>query len=270
MIDLDRYPIDRLDTPQGKALLARCLADLDRDAVATLPDFLRPEALELLRVEAERLIPVSRRFEKVARATDPQGEESSMLEPGSQIRTVKPQNANNQILNYQIPNDSNLRAIYLSPVLTEFVRRLRRAPELYVSQCPHLALTMKVAYERDTDAWHYDPNDGVVTLLLQSPDGGGEFEYAPNIRSDDNENYAGVKRLIENPETVGRQVPQSAGAFTFFNGKNSMHRVKHVGRTTKPRIVAILSYDQRPDHVFGQYYIEMLHTLPQGTPETIG
>ena len=126
---------------------------------------------------------------------------------------------------------------------------------------------MKAAFEGDTDGWHYDPNDGVVTLLLQAADTGGEFEYAPNIRNDEDQNYAGVKRLFQDPDAEGKRLSQSAGTFTFFNGKHSMHRVKPVGKTTKPRLVAIFSYDQRPDQVFGQYYIEMLHTLPQGAPK---
>ena len=106
-----------------------------------------------------------------------------------------------------------------------------------------------------------------MTLLLQAADTGGEFEYAPNIRNDEDQNYAGVKRLFQDPDAEGKRLSQSAGTFTFFNGKHSMHRVKPVGKTTKPRLVAIFSYDQRPDQVFGQYYIEMLHTLPQGAPK---
>ena len=130
----------------------------------------------------------------------------------------------------------------------------------------HLGLTYKVAFEGDNDGWHYDPNDGVATLLLQSPDDGGEFEYAPNIRSEADEHYAGVKRLFDDPENVGRRVPQQPGTLTFFNGRNSMHRVRPVGKSNKPRIVGIFSFDQRPDQIFGQSYIQMIHGLPQGAP----
>ncbi len=268
LIDLDRYPVDQPDTAEGAALVARCQADLDRDAAATLPGFLREEALAGLVAEGESLIPGSRRFERVPRVTYPQSDVSEGSALAAEVRAMKHLNANNQILNYQIPNNSDLRAIYLWPALTEFVRRVRRVETLHVSQCPHLALTMKAAFEGDTDGWHYDPNDGVVTLLLQAADEGGEFEYAPNIRNDDDQNYAGVKQLFGAPETEGRRLLQTAGTFTFFNGKHSMHRVKPVGVTARPRMVAIFSYDQRPDQVFGQYYIEMLHTLPQGAPET--
>ena len=266
LIDLDRYPIHRLDVPDGQTLVEQCRADLDADAAAMLPGFLRQEGLASLATEAEGLIPGSRRFARAPRVTFPEDDAPDSGALGKEVRAIKHANAYNQILNYQIPNDSDLRAIYLWPMMTEFVRPVLRVDELHLSQCPHLALTMKAAFEGDTDGWHYDPNDGVVTLVLQASDAGGEFEYAPNIRSLDDQNYAGVKRLFENPEAEGRRFTQAPGTFTFFNGRNSMHRLKPVGATTKPRIVAIFSYDQRPDQVFGAHYIRMLHELPQGAP----
>ena len=265
-IDLDRYPIDRLDSADGQALLAQCKKDLKAQAAITLPGFIREEVLDGLTAEAEKLVPGSPRFASAPRVTFSELEEQDDHELGKEVRAIKHSNAYNQILNYQIPNDSDLRAIYLWPKMTEFVRCVQMVDQLHLSQCPHLALTMKVAFEGDTDGWHYDPNDGVVTLLLQAPDEGGEFEYAPNIRSLADQNYEGVKRLFENPEKEGRRVDQSPGSLTVFNGRNSMHRVKPVGRTEKPRIVAIFSYDQRPDQVFGNYYIKMIHQLPKGAP----
>jgi hypothetical protein len=138
--------------------------------------------------------------------------------------------------------------------------------QLFLSQCPHLALTMKVAYEGDTDGWHYDPNDGVITLVLQAADSGGEFEYAPNIRNNNDQNYAGVDRLFKSPDVEATRPILEPGTFTFFNGRHSMHRVRPVGSTRQPRIVSIFSFDQRPDHFFAQSYIDKLRRFPQGPP----
>jgi hypothetical protein len=185
----------------------------------------------------------------------------------STLRSKRHPNRYCQILNYQIPNNSNLRAIYLWPKLTEFVRRVLDVNRLYPSVCPHLALTMKVAFEGDLDGWHYDPNDGVITLMLQPSESGGEFEYAPYIRNEQEENYTGVKRLFDSPDTEVQRIKLEAGTFTLFNGRFSMHRVRPIGPTKQPRIVAIFSYDQRPDMVFSQDYIDMLRSFPQGPPD---
>ena len=265
IIDLDRYPIHELKSKSGKVLLETCHNSLDSSATSSLHGFLRPDAIERAQLAMTELLPKSYRFPNVPRKTfpfpDPNSANSLLA---NEVRGMKHDNSNNQILNYQIPNNSELRAIFLWPPFVDFIRQVRRVETLFPSQCPHLALTSKIAFEGDTDGWHYDPNDGVVTLLLQQSETGGEFEYAPNIRSDSDENYSGLKRLFDNPEKEARRVVQYAGTLVFFNGRNSMHRVRPVGPTVKPRIVAIFSYDSRSSQLFGESYVRMIHGLQQG------
>ena len=268
LIDLDRYPIDRLNSKAGQLLVARCRSDLDDCAAATLPSFIRQAEIANLVEEAESLVQVAHRYDGDSvtfyEEDDIGCSDTDSLE--SVVRSARHPNRYCQILNYQIPNHSDLRAIYLWPPLTEFIRQVLNVEHLFLSQCPHLALTMKVAYEGDTDGWHYDPNDGVITLVLQTADNGGEFEYAPNIRNKINQNYAGVDRLFKSPDVEATRPILEPGTFTFFNGRHSMHRVRPVGSTRQPRIVSIFSFDQRPDHFFAQSYIDKLRRFPQGPP----
>ncbi|MDK2753270.1 MAG: hypothetical protein KYX61_05375 [Gammaproteobacteria bacterium] len=268
LIDLDRYPIDRLNSKAGQLLVARCRSDLDDCAAATLPSFIRQAEIANLVEEAESLVQVAHRYDGDSvtfyEEDDIGCSDTDSLE--SVVRSARHPNRYCQILNYQIPNHSDLRAIYLWPPLTEFIRQVLNVEQLFLSQCPHLALTMKVAYEGDTDGWHYDPNDGVITLVLQTADNGGEFEYAPNIRNKIDQNYAGVDRLFKSPDIEATRLALEPGTFTFFNGRHSMHRVRPVGSTRQPRIVSIFSFDQRPDHFFAQSYIDKLRRFPQGPP----
>ena len=184
LIDLDRYPIDRLDNKAGQLLVAQCRSDLDDCAAAMLPKFVRQAAITKMAEEAKSLVQVAHRYDG-DRVTFYEEDDKRCSDDGSlksAVRSTRHPNRYCQILNYQIPNHSDLRAIYLWPPLAEFIRQVLNVEQLFLSQCPHLALTMKVAYEGDTDGWHYDPNDGVITLVLQTADNGGEFEYAPNIR----------------------------------------------------------------------------------------
>ena len=45
--------------------------------------------------------------------------------------------------------------------------------------------------------WSFDTNDGVVSLMFQTADEGGHFEYAPYRRDEVNENYGGIQELVE-------------------------------------------------------------------------
>ena len=268
LIDLDRYPIDRLNNKPGQLLVAQCRSDLEDSAAAILPSFVRQSAILKMAEEAESLVQVAHRYDgdraPFYDVDDNERSDDDSLQ--SRVRSARHPNRYCQILNYQIPNSSDLRAIYLWPPLTEFIRQVLNVEHLFQSQCPHLALTMKVAYEGDTDGWHYDPNDGVITLVLQTPDNGGEFEYAPDVRNQNDQNYAGVDRLYKSPDVEAIRPTLEPGTFTFFNGRYSMHRVRPVGLTRQPRIVSIFSFDQRPDHFFRQSYIDKLRRFPQGPP----
>ena len=269
-IDLDRYPIDQLESGAGRDLIEICHNNLATQAIALLPGFIRPSAISGMAEEARDLIDQAHRYDQPRVAFYEHPNHHHRAHDGddwSTLRSKRHPNRYCQILNYQIPNNSNLRAIYLWPKLTEFVRRVLDVNRLYPSVCPHLALTMKVAFEGDLDGWHYDPNDGVITLMLQPSESGGEFEYAPYIRNEQEENYTGVKRLFDSPDTEAQRIKLEAGTFTLFNGRFSMHRVRPVGSTKQPRIVAIFSYDERPDMVFSQDYIDMLQSFPQGPPD---
>ena len=265
LIDLGRYPIHQLDSNAGRDLVSKCQRSLADTAGALLPDFVRPDALTRMAREAEQLVEVSHRYDRPREAFlgHPRFGDGDLDEFGDLKKRLH-DNRYNQVLNYQIPNDSDLRALYLWPDLTEFVRRVLNQDNLFPSQCPHLALTMKIAFEGDQDGWHYDPNDGVVTLQLQTPDAGGVFEYAPYIRSDDDENYQGVARLFDSPDTEATRLRPAAGTFMLFNGSRSMHRVRQVGRTRRPRVVAIFSYDGNPDMVFSQSYVDLVRSFPRG------
>jgi len=268
LIDLDRYPIDRLNNKPGQLLVAQCRSDLEDSAAAILPSFVRQSAILKMAKEAESLVQIAHRYDG-DRAPFYDVDDNERLDDDSlesRVRSARHPNRYCQILNYQIPNSSDLRAIYLWPPLTEFIRQVLNVEHLFQSQCPHLALTMKVAYEGDTDGWHYDPNDGVITLVLQTPDNGGEFEYAPDVRNQNDQNYAGVDRLYKSPDVEAIRPTLEPGTFTFFNGRYSMHRVRPVGLTRQPRIVSIFSFDQRPDHFFRQSYIDKLRRFPQGPP----
>jgi hypothetical protein len=85
-----------------------------------------------------------------------------------------------------------------------------------------------------------------VTLLLQASESGGAFEYAPHMRTAEDENFAAVKRLFADRYHDVRTMPRRHGTLTIFKGRHAMHRVTEVlGK--RQRISALLSYDSLPD-----------------------
>ena len=71
----------------------------------------------------------------------------------------------------------------------------------------------------DELAWIFDTNDGVVSLMLQTADGGGHFEYAPYIRDEVDENYTGIQELFEGSSALADQPAIEVGTFVLFRGR---------------------------------------------------
>ncbi len=261
ILDLETYPLDQPESAAYEHLLQTGRLALERQALFALPQLVRAEQVETMARELDDLLPLSTRYDRPRNAyVEVQPEETW---PSGHPRGQKHRCAYNQVLNYQIPNDSILRQIYYWEPLAEFLRRVCGYPSFYRNECPHLALSAKIAGPGDTDGWHFDGTDVVFSLLLQAAEDGGEFEYAPYIRSPDDENYDGIERLIADPSSYALRPPMSVGTLTVFKGDLSMHRVTPV-EGTRRRIVALYCYDQHAGTTFDQWYID---ELKQGLPQ---
>ena len=260
IIDLESYPVDRSGDPRYAKLLTDGRQALDEAALFSMPGFIRPALVEQMAQELEQLLPRSCRYDQPRNAYDYGFDQAGRAadHPHNQLHPC----AYNQVLNYHIPNDSPLRRVYYWQPLTDFLKGLCGYDSFYRSDCPHLALSSKIAGNGDTDGWHYDSTDVVFSILLQAPEAGGVFEYAPYIRSETDENYDAVARLLENPDRQALRPRMAPGDLTVFKGDLSMHRVTPVVGGRK-RIVALFCYDRKPGTTYDQWYINQ---LSQGLP----
>ena len=255
IIDLDRYPLDRPESVAVEQLIDQGRTALERHAIFCLKGFVRKGLIAALAKELEDLVPQAVRYHKPRIAYDYDGTVWPKDHPRSQVHPCRYY----QVLNYQIANDSPLRQIFQWQPLTDFLRLLMGYETFFRSECPHLALTAKIAGEGDTDGWHYDSNDVVFSLLLQAPEGGGEFECAPYIRSESDENYDGVMAVIGDPANHALKPDITPGDLTVFKGDLTLHRVTPV-MGNRRRVVALFCYDQRPGMTFSQAYIDELQS----------
>ena len=257
IIDLDHYPLDDLNCEVTQKLLSQCLQDSETHSLCMLPDFVRPEMVELMTQELESLIDNAPRFD-ITRAAYIKAIDPDL--PEDHPRKIQHVTKYHQVLNYQIANNSALRELFYWQPLTDFLGKAMGYDEFYRSDCPHLALTSKIAGEGDTDGWHYDSNEVVFSIVLQDAEEGGEFEYLPNCRKHGDENYEIISQAFKNPEPYSTRIAIKPGTLVMFKGMSSLHRVTPViGK--RRRVVALFSYHTEPGHVNGQNYISLVHSL---------
>jgi hypothetical protein len=98
----------------------------------------------------------------------------------------------------------------------------------------------------DGIGWHFDRAEFTVTLLLQTPEAGGVFEYRRNLRSAEEPNYEGVARLLAGEDPEVRALSVRPGTLNVFAGYRSPHRVTPVSGD-RMRLIAVLSFMEQPD-----------------------
>ncbi len=242
-VDLERYPIDALDEPAGRALVERCRDELAISGACELPGFLAPEAVAQVLEEVAPL-------RTAAFATNTthniefSGRESELASDDPlriQVRSAK------SLVAYdQIPRDSPLRAAYESDELTRFVGAALAVEPLY-RQADELGALNVMFYEQgDELGWHFDNADFAVTLMLQAPESGGAFEFVPALRTASDPNPSGVAALLGGDRAGVRTLAPEPGTLSLFRGHLSPHRVTPAEGEV-PRINAVLSYADRPD-----------------------
>ena len=244
IIDLERYPVDALESPRTQAVIETARRSLAERGVAILPGFVRAETLAAMSREAEALQPKGH-LEDVWGTPYLELPDESFPE-GHPRRT--PGHSLTWVIAYDlIPAESPLRALYEWDPLMHFVGEILERRPLYRMADRLGALNLAVMPEGHQQAWHYDNADFVVSLAIQASRGGGLFECAPFIRSADSESYDAVARVLRGDARERIEVlPMEPGTLMVFQGRHSIHRVSPVEGDV-PRHVALLAYDTRPD-----------------------
>jgi hypothetical protein len=250
IVDLDRYPLIDLSSPRARAVVAEGRAALAGDGLALLQGFIRPAALRAMAEEAQSLVPQAFRRDEWYGIYAYDLDEAALAHlPSGDARRRKFRTRMAGIGYDLLPQDSPTRTLYESQALTRFIGALTGETELYTCADPLASCVVSVLEPGGMHAWHYDQNDFVVSLLLQSAERGGEFEYAPNIRSEEDENYEGVRRMLDGDTALRKTGAIEPGCLALFRGRRSLHHVTEV-EGTRPRLIALFSYDKKPGMMF--------------------
>jgi len=244
LVDLEHYPIDRPDTLGFEAAVALAREGLDHGGCSVLRGFITPAALEAMASEAGTLRAQAHVVDRPWYPYPPYQRPTDGDWPGDHPRSWS-QNRQNRFIAYDLmAAESALRALYEHPAMTGFVRAVLGRDELYPYGDPLGACALSVQEPGDQLPWHFDVTHFVVSLLLHEPESGGRFNYAPYLRSDEEENYDAVAALLAG-DYAYVDLDMAPGDLQLFEGRHSMHRVTAPGPGCW-RAIALLSYCDEP------------------------
>jgi len=246
VLDLDRHPIDRLDTPEGKRLIDRCKADMAANSMFNLEGFVKPDAVATAASELDPLIDSASyrhaRRHNIYFKKDIPGlaAEHPALR---QFETVNYTLCADQLAGTVVAN------IYEWQPLPAFVARVLDKPRLFLMDDPLAKVNVMAYGPGEALNWHFDRSQFTTTLLIRAAESGGEFEYRSGLRSDTDPNYDGVARMLNGEDPNVSRMSLAAGTLNVFAGKNTAHRVTPVSGA-RSRVVAVFSYYDNPGVTF--------------------
>jgi len=261
IINTDLYPVDDLLSDAARSSVKRVRDSLDQDGSCTLPNF----------VTAQALTEMARQAISIAHLAYPGPTEVSpyffnyQLGKGEDPPSTHPLRRKGkrnlaQVAADLIPPEFLLSQLFHSDLMLDFLSAVTGQP-IYRNQDPYQSLNISIMNQGGCQQWHFDSGTMVITLLLQEPEAGGIFEYAPAIRSDIDENFDAVQKVLDGNRERVLQNRLQAATLSLFRGHYSLHRVTPV-EGQRQRIQAILGYSTRPG-LLGSKESSILHYGPR-------
>ena len=236
IFNLHQHPIQDVRYTQS------CKAQLDSIGALVMENFLSVDTLESLQNEAREVRPLayfcSQNHNAYLLDSDP-----SL--PDDHIRNLEHVSDKGCVPHDQIPENSPLRTLYEWPVFRAFLESV-----LDLSVYPYADKLSSINinyYEQGQQlGWHYDNASFAITLMVQAPESGGEFEYLEKVRDTEagEQGYADTEAVIKGnlqPKTLA----MGDGALVLFRGRNSLHRVAPVA-SVQARILVTLNFNTEP------------------------
>jgi len=240
-LDLDRYPLHQPGTPAWNALVMAAKAELAETGMFNLPGFMKPAA------QAAAVAELAPRFATEA-FTHARKHNIYFRKEVPGLAADHPALTQFETINKTLCGDQiggSIKALYEWAPFATFLAATMDKPALYTMDDP-LARVNTMCYGAGEGLnWHFDRSEFTTTLLLQAPEQGGAFEYRTDLRSDADQNYDGVARLLKGQDPALQSITLEPGTLNVFRGKNTAHRVTPV-QGAKDRVIAVFSFFDRP------------------------
>ena len=238
IVNLNQYPIHDLNSKIYNELTAHCKSELDTIGCCVIPNFIKPDSINKMLKE------ISSKRDRVFWSDESHNPYFSKRDDS--LPNIHPVNTfsarNNGYLNGDlIPENSDLHFLYHTEELKNLVSNCLEIYPLFHWADPLAKNVYNCMDPGNCFPWHFDSNEFTLSILIQKAEEGGNFEYVPNLRKPNDENFDGVKKVLNGDRENVRVVKLEVGDLQIFKGRFSMHRVSKVeGNTT--RYIALPTY----------------------------
>ena len=242
VIDTDRYPLHRPDSPEYRDLVAQCRHQAEEEGCVVIKGFVRPDALRRMAAESEALAPKAHYNDTY---TNPYNSADDPSLPDDHPKRIFADRTNAFVAGDTIGADSEIRRLYHDPAVQQLVADCLGVERVYEYADPLAGLVVNVLQPNCQHPWHFDTNEFIVTMMTKQPEAGGSFDYCPGIRAPTDENFQAVSEVVRGHHARVKSLDVQAGDLQIFFGRYSLHRVSRV-QGARERHTLILGYAKEP------------------------
>ncbi len=235
IVNITKHPIDNND------YINKCNKQIQENSILIMNNFLNINCLNELIEEALRL--QHKAFYCSQNHTILLNKIDKKLDPNdpTNFEVV----SNKGCVPHDLLNEnSKLNILYKSILFKKFLKGVLNLRNLYPYQDPLSSINYNYYQKSQQLGWHFDNASFAITLMIQSSDNGGEFEYVSKGR-DYSKNFIDKKYIknILDRNILPQKIDVDAGTLVLFYGRNYLHRVTPV-ESNKARILVTLNYNE--------------------------
>ncbi len=234
IIDLQCHPL-------GDATYAtRCRSKFQNFSILVLKNFLRKDALVNLQAEASALQGKAFYCSQnhnvlLTEKNAPLGEDYACNMEVTSDKGCVPHDL--------IPHNSCLRTIYNSSLFQKFIESVVSIDKIHPYADTLSSINYNYYEENQQLGWHFDNASFAITLTIESPASGGDFQYVRDARKAEKNtvNNQLINSVLQNKHPIEKLQTEET-MLVLFNGRNNLHRVTPV-TSKKHRVLVTLNYN---------------------------
>ena len=239
IVNLDLHPIIK-----SKNYLNACKEKLKKNSVLLLENFLLPESLRNIQNEANLLH--SKAYYCSQNHTVLLNKKDSDLD-GDDPCNIEVKSNKGCVPHDLISHESDLSKLYNSNEFVKFLEIVLGIQKIYPYKDTLSSINYNYYEKHQQLGWHFDNASFAITLMIQSPESGGVFQYI-NKGRDFEKNFIDKEliKLVLSDEYPANELSVEPGTLILFYGRNYLHRVTPV-TSKKCRILVTLNYNLEKD-----------------------
>jgi len=242
IINLEKYPINFPNCDLYAKIVNQYRKELNDIGCCCLPNFITLESIGRMQEEIEQ------KRKKIYWSSDSHNpyftKNDSTIQKNHPIRFFEKRNSG-FITADQMNDNSDLLILYESDHLLNFVSDCLNVSPIFKWDDPLARCTYSIMNKNHYFPWHFDGNDFTLSLLIQKAEKGGIFEYYPDIRDHQNENYRQVAKVLKGERKDIHLLDLKPGDLQIFKGRFSIHRVTQ-NKGINSRCIALPTFVEDP------------------------